>query len=96
MEMNGFIKVNTSGAGTAYTENGAVSYKSTGLALTDQFAKAGTARGRDYSEVWNEQAQLWNENKELALRFPFYLRLFISCSSTNRLSIWHLSSIIFI
>lgn len=73
--MNGFIKVNTSGAGTALTENGAMSYKSTGLALTDQFAKAGTARGRDYSEVWNEQAQLWNENKELALRFPFYLRL---------------------
>ena len=75
MEMNGFIKVNTSGAGTALTENGAMSYKSTGLALTDQFAKAGTARGRNYSEVWNEQAQLWNENKELALRFPFYLRL---------------------
>ena len=73
--MNGFIKVNTSGAGTAFTENGAVSYKSTGLALTDQFAKAGTARGRDYSEVWNEQAQLWNEDKENALRFPFYLRL---------------------
>lgn len=75
MEMNGFIKVNTCGAGTAITENGAMSYKSTGLALTDQFAKAGTARGRDYSEVWNEQAQLWNENKEHALRFPFYLRL---------------------
>ena len=73
--MNGFIKVNTSGAGTSRTENGAVSYKSTGLALTDQFAKAGTARGRDYSEVWNEQAQLWNEDKENALRFPFYLRL---------------------
>lgn len=72
---NGFIKVNTRGAGTAYTENGAVSYASTGLALTDQFAKAGTARGRDYETVWNEQAQLWNEDKELALRFPFYLRL---------------------
>lgn len=73
--MNGFIKQNTMGAGTSYTENGAVSYASTGSELIDQFSKAGTARGRDINDVWVEQARLWGENPVNALRFPFYLRM---------------------
>ena len=73
--MNEFVKVNTSGAGTALTENGAVSYASTGSELIDQFSKAGTARGRDINEVWNEQARLWGQDPLNALRFPFYLRM---------------------
>ena len=75
--MNSFIKVNTIGAGAngARTENGAVSYASAGSALLDQFAHAGTARGRDFNTVWTEQATLWGENPVNALRFPFYLRM---------------------
>lgn len=73
--MNEFIKENTIGAGTSFTENGAVSYASAGSSLLDQFAKAGTARGREISDVWNEQATLWAEDPESALVFPFYLRL---------------------
>ena len=73
--MNGFIKQNTMGAGTSYTENGAISYASTGSELIDQFSKAGTARGRDINDVWTEQARLWGENPVNALRFPFYLRM---------------------
>lgn len=73
--MNEFIKQNTMGAGTSYTENGAVSYASTGSELIDQFSKAGTARGRDINDVWVEQARLWGENPVNALRFPFYLRM---------------------
>lgn len=73
--MNGFIKQNTQGAGTALTENGAVSYASTGSELIDQFSKAGTARGRDINEVWVDQAKVWGENPLSALRFPFYLRM---------------------
>lgn len=73
--MNGFIKQNTMGAGTSYTENGAVSYASTGSELIDQFSKAGTARGRNINDVWVEQARLWGENPVNALRFPFYLRM---------------------
>lgn len=73
--MNEFIKENTIGAGTSFTENGAVSYASAGSSLIDQFAKAGTARGREISDVWNEQATLWAEDPESALVFPFYLRL---------------------
>ena len=73
--MNEFIKQNTMGAGTSYTENGAISYASTGSELIDQFSKAGTARGRDINDVWTEQARLWGENPVNALRFPFYLRM---------------------
>lgn len=73
--MNEFVRVNTRGAGTAFTENGAASYATIGTVLLDQFAKAGTARGRDLDIVWAEQSHLWAENPEAALRFPFYLRL---------------------
>ena len=73
--MNGFIKQNTMGAGTSYTENGAVSYASTGSELIDQFSKAGTARGRDINAVWSEQGALWGADPVNALRFPFYLRM---------------------
>lgn len=75
METNQFIKENTMGEGTAYTENGAVSYASMGSELLDQFGKAGTARGRDMSTVWVDQQKLWEENPLYALRFPFYLRM---------------------
>ena len=73
--MNGFIKQNERGQGSAFTENGAVSYATAGTALLDQFAHAGTARGRDLNTVFNEQGTLWAENPEMALRFPFYLRM---------------------
>lgn len=75
MTKNEFIKQNIMGAGTSYTENGAVSYGSTGSELIDQFSKAGTARGRDISVVWDEQAKLWGSDPLNALRFPFYLRM---------------------
>lgn len=73
--MNAFIKQNEMGAGTALTENGALSYATAGTTLIDQFAHAGTARGRDIATVWAEQGHLWAENPEMALKFPFYLRM---------------------
>lgn len=72
---NAFIKQNEMGAGTSYTENGAVSYATAGTSLIDQFSKAGTARGRDLNTVFTEQGTLWAENPLMALRFPFYLRM---------------------
>lgn len=57
------------------TENGAKTYISTNSAIVDQFGKAGNFRGRSIAEVFNDQAQIWNENAEAALRFPFYLRM---------------------
>ena len=75
MTMNQFIKENTMGEGTAFTENGAISYASMGKEILNQFGKAGTARGRDISDVWCDQQKLWTENPLYALRFPFYLRM---------------------
>ena len=59
----------------AFTENGAISYATAGKELIDQFGHAGTAIGRPIETVWVEQSALWAENPEMALRFPFYLRL---------------------
>ena len=77
MEKNMFLKETLMGAGAngARTENGALSYATAGTTLIDQFAHAGTARGRDIATVWQEQGQLWAENPEMALKFPFYLRM---------------------
>lgn len=60
---------------TTLTENGAKTYASTCSAIVDQFGKAGNFRGRPIEEVFADQAQIWGENAEAALRFPFYLRM---------------------
>ena len=57
------------------TENGAKTLVSTGSAIVDQFGKAGNFRGRTLAEVFADQATIWGENAEAALRFPFYLRM---------------------
>ena len=58
-----------------FTENGAVSNATAGSLIVDQFSHAGTAIGRPIDTVFMEQAQLWDEDPDSALRFPFYLRL---------------------
>lgn len=58
-----------------FTENGAVTFLTSGKAIIDQFSHAGTAIGRPIDTVFMEQAQLWDEDPDSALRFPFYLRL---------------------
>ena len=62
-------------ANVAYTENGALSYKSTGSDLVDQFSKAGCYIGRDINDVFVDMATIWNESPIDALRFVFYLRM---------------------
>ena len=75
MSMNSFLKAAQTSKGSAYTENGAISYSSTGTELTDQFGKAASYRGRDISVVFDDQQRLYTENPYAAVRFPFYLRL---------------------
>ena len=70
--MNEFLKHATN---VAYTENGALSYATTGNVCVDQFGKAGSYRGREINLVFKDQEMLWNENKEFAIKFPFYLRM---------------------
>ena len=57
------------------TENGAKVYLTTNSAIVDQFGKAGNYRGRSIADVFKDQAEIWEENAELALRLPFYLRM---------------------
>lgn len=57
------------------TENGALSYLTTGSICVDQFGKAGSYRDRDLLNVLTDQQMLWDENKEFAIKFPFYLRM---------------------
>lgn len=57
------------------SENGAKTLVSSGSAIVDQFGKAGNFRGRTLAEVFADQATIWGENAEAALRFPFYLRM---------------------
>jgi hypothetical protein len=73
--MNKFLDVAFDKAAFTYGENGAKTYVSTGSAIVDQFGKAGNFRGRPIADVFADQAQIWAENAEAALRFPFYLRM---------------------
>lgn len=73
-QTNSFVREAVMGT-NVYTENGALSYASAGTPLFDQFAKAGTYRGRDLNEVFADQSALWASDSDSALRFPFYLRM---------------------
>ena len=73
--MNKFTDIAFSKANFTLTENGAKTYVTTNSAIVDQFGKAGNFRGRTLAEVFADQAKIWNENAEAALRCPFYLRM---------------------
>ncbi len=78
--MNDFLKAATN---VAYTENGALSYATTNSTCVDQFGKAGSCRGRELSVVFAEQEALWRENREFAVKFPFYLRMITRKTQMN-------------
>ena len=58
-----------------YTENGAVSHSTTGNALVDYFAKAGTYRDRDLKAVFGDMSKIWGESPLIAMQIIFYLRM---------------------
>ena len=72
MTNNQFLKIVMN---QSFTENGAISYATTNSVCVDQFVKAGSYRGRNIEDVFKEQKQLWEVNKEFAVKFPFYLRM---------------------
>lgn len=72
---NAFINAVNFLTETTRSENGALKLASSGSVIVDQFGKAGNYRNRDLENVFEDQASIWNENAELALRFPFYLRM---------------------
>ena len=73
--MNKFTDIVFDKAAFTLSENGAKTYVTTNSAIVDQFGKAGNFRGRPIAEVFADQAKIWGEDAESALRFPFYLRM---------------------
>jgi hypothetical protein len=59
----------------AETWNGALSHASTGSALLDYWAKAGTYRGRDQSAVNADMKKIFADDERLALAVVFGVRL---------------------
>lgn len=71
---NTFLNTMKSFDNYKYTENGAVSYKSTLNGVMDMFALGGAYRKRDESDVWVLFRKAWKENRDLAMKCLFYLR----------------------
>ena len=66
-----------------FTENGATALFTTGSLLVDQFGLAGNYRGRNIGLVFEDQRAIWDENPDMALRFPFYLRMVTRKTKVN-------------
>lgn len=72
--MNKFLNGLTDAANLTYTENGAVTRKSTKNALLDMFALGGAYRTRSDEDVILLFKNAFEENEEYALKCLFYLR----------------------
>ncbi len=72
--MNKFVTSLKNDSNYTYTENGAVTYKSTLNGLLDLFALGGAYRVRNDADVINLFQKAWNEDEKYALKCLFYLR----------------------
>ena len=61
-------------ANRTYTENGAVTNRSTGSELLDLFATVGALRRANEQEITNRFLRAWTEDKDLAMKLLFYAR----------------------
>ena len=61
-------------ANRTYTENGAVTNRSTGSELLDLFATVGALRRADEQEIADRFLRAWTEDKDLAMKLLFYAR----------------------
>ena len=59
---------------TAFTENGAVTCRTTGSDCLDLFATVGALRSRDENEIHRRFLRAYTEDPEIALRILFYAR----------------------
>ena len=59
---------------TSITENGAVGYATTGKNLLDMNFKISSYRNKSDQEIIVDFKKAWYEDKELALKFLFYVR----------------------
>ena len=61
-------------ANRTYTENGAVTNRSTGSELLDLFAAVGALRRANEQEITDRFLRAWTEDKDLAMKLLFYAR----------------------
>ena len=61
-------------ANRTYTENGAVTNRSTGSELLDLFATVGALRRANEQEITDRFLRAWTEDKDLAMKLLFYAR----------------------
>lgn len=70
---NTFVKAFQDAENTEYTENGALTFKSSLNKNLDFFSMAGAMRGQEYNFL-HLFSQAWNENPRLAMKNIFYMR----------------------
>ena len=61
-------------ANTAYTENGAVDYFTTGSECLDLFSVIGAIRNREENRIWDHFAGALAEDADTAMKILFYAR----------------------
>lgn len=61
-------------ANRTYTENGAMTNRSTGSELLDLFATVGALRRADEQEITDRFLRAWTEDNDLAMKLLFYAR----------------------
>ena len=66
------------------TQNGALSYHSTGSVVIDQFGKVGSYLKRSFSDISHDCDLLAQENIEHAIRFAYYVRIISRISSDTK------------
>lgn len=74
MATNKFMSALKDGTNYTYTENGAVTHKSTGSNLYDMFALGASMRNRPDNDIILMFKKAYDENPEYALKCLFYLR----------------------
>ena len=69
-----FIEALEKVTNNSITENGAEGYKTTGKALVDFNFKLPSYRNANKDDTTLDFAKVWGENKELAIKYLFYMR----------------------
>lgn len=74
MMFNNFINGLENETNVSITENGATGYKTTKHEIVDFNFKVASYRSKSENEIKSDFKKVWGENKELALKYLFYIR----------------------
>lgn len=72
--MNSFLQTMKVDSNYTFTENGAITHKTTTSAIYDMFAEGGAYRNRSVEDKITLFSKALKENTELAMKCLFYLR----------------------